>query len=590
MTDESIERKAATLTALACLFVIIALSINGVCARHPLPYGEGEQELVRIALLRGLGLFHPVAFLTRLLPIYHSFITPQLVLFLLLPSYFATIQTYGFLLVACTYIPLAYGCYKLCSSIKHREWAPTLFLFIAVNNYSFDLPNLFQLYMQAAAFSICFFASVCRAWSRGDMPGLKTCLLLSFIFWINPWVGFFTTLSFIVAHFFRALVIHAGNISNLQLKPKKIPLLYVIALPILTFLPYADSLKSGLMQDIFDVYSAAPFTNFNPYVDALYYPLCLSYFYNFEILSVLAVVLPLGIAALTPSHHRRDRIILSPPFPVGLSRTNLLSLGAINLSCLILFSLFQLSLFFQPLGVAPMIFTAPLVLLLVFPLLSCFYYPPKTLLVLACCWAVAVTSQARYGWDYNAFVAPKSYSIGRDITFRFPSSWGSVANATEMPAAQNIILSSFPSGTKIAVSSRALHLDCAPMDWYLNAPYLSAGLKPPFEVGQAFDSRDRLRQNVLVDAGALACNFESENQYTRAHLVGLPKWIEDHLIGTGAAKEFPWTNEDGISGIVFIFPDKFTVESFNQLTRPTKDDHELNHIKYQPPNEKPVHP
>jgi len=338
--------------------------------------------------------------------------------FFLLPHALAGFASYVALQNLTTFLMLAYAVFSISDVVGRKEWAPIALLLCAVNNVALSDFYSFFLDMQFLALGLLTLALQMKAWqSRDILFRVLSGFGLGALFFLKPANAliFFATCACSEVFHVGWLMFQSGGLQSRKIilelcKGWLFTLLVVVPIFCLALLCGGIETILQLIDHNEVNVDAAPVPS-DPLLRLLYFPLCLSAYYNVSLLIILLV-----LAAVF------DRYVV-PSFKSDVPSSFPLHLGVpIILSYLILGEAFSFGMQSKPLR--GLILMVPLLWFFLFWLWERRGYRVHLLGLMALTYALLLFGQKAFNifGSRAPFIEP-SYQLTASSWCQFPTAW-----------------------------------------------------------------------------------------------------------------------------------------------------------------------
>ncbi|MCE0482955.1 MAG: hypothetical protein LV479_01805 [Methylacidiphilales bacterium] len=499
---------------LLALFILVLLATGllisgGLLSDNAVPYGDGEHYALRALSLYGfLHTGQWMQFWNELTVPGQSLLPPHYLLFFLVPPSLASVAVYGIIQTFVTCALLAFGSYSLCRALDRPSWSPALFLLCLMQNVSLDAS-----YFYFADTPFLAVVTIALAWQISAWRDCHWCAsLLSGIgaalpFWIKPANALLFFVVFVLTEILRLLL----NKMARHMPPQFLPHLGFL---LLGFIPLvlAALLCGGLQSIVYLVNANETSGLFVTHLECtglfrlLYFPLCLTFFYQTELLLFIAFLVALiafwlkGSSAAPPSTP-------SSPFPEHLLLPSLIAFTAFGL--------------FFSFGITEkemrgLLMMLPVLWLGLFWALDRWKISPPILFAVAALYTFCAALQIFCGTFGGGFLNSGSYQLSDDWLSRFPPKH--IVNPNGASLTRNllaVIRQSVPGGGKIAVGTEQMFLTSESLTWMEQRDTALRGQSPLYHFNNFLTNQGKYSRPALLDARAILLILHPNFQYSQ---------------------------------------------------------------------------
>ena len=529
------------------------LVAGGWISNEQIPFGDGEHYTLRAFTLYGFLHSGQWAQFWQLLTVpRQSLAPPAYWLFFLLPGFAANLASYGFVISLTSYGFLAVAIWELCRSFDRKAWAPALYLLCAGQNVSLDFSYLY--FIDGSFFSACVLAMAwqVRAWRRQTWQASLLCGVgIGLLFWIKA-----ANAMLMVAIYFFAELAHLatawwmakgarfaapGTVSKgvkMSFFPRHFASLVVGFIPVV----FLALVVCGGYQSIFRLIEANENWRTNITVlqcegllRMLYFPLCLTFFYNAELM--LLIFLVIGMIAFcrnrradpAPGQPRREESP-APAFPT-------VCLAALAVAVFILGEIFSFAVGDKEMrGLLPIL---PVLWLGVFRLLEKMAVRPSWLLTAGAVYLICAASQVLLNTFDSPEISTEGYQLTGDWLSRFPGY--QVANPGPAHASASlarIIRQGMPHGGRVAVGTEQFGLTAESLTWTMQHEPALQGKHSPYEFDNFLNYEAKLSRTAMIGANGILVFVDVRLQYSEkvyAESINLVRysarnWLKNKLV------------------------------------------------------------
>jgi hypothetical protein len=477
-----LEKQSLPVTLLCALLAILFLWPQMVSATV-MPYTDGNAYVHRAFALYGFlhsgqwRSFWELFSLPR-----QSLLSPQELLFFLLPRAWAGLPSYGAIQLVCNNVLLALALWNLCRVFERREWAPAMFLLCACENYSFDYPYFFFLDLTFTAFGALVLSWQVDAWRRptpraGALAGIG----LGLLYWLKPANALLFTFTFVLSEIGLIAWNHFDRAKKEGAPPvlRRLGWLAVGLLPVVLAAVACGALQSILL--IIHNNELSPEWETHLAATGLfrlfYFPLCFAYFYN-----ALVLIFIVGAVALATAYFRRaagPSVEQPKAFPVR-------ALLILVFSYLVLGEIFSFVMLVKTMRF--LVGMLPVLWLFLFWLADRWRLRGGVLLAGAVAYVAVLADQVATNYFDSAPLSPDKYLLADNWYDYFPMAWSRYDAGPRIAAhLETVVRAELPEGGRVGVSTERVFLDGRSLSLLLNGAALLEGRPPLYSCVRLFN-------------------------------------------------------------------------------------------------------
>ena len=502
------------------LSLVIVLFSSGLVSRGLLtgdviPFGDGRGFAQRAVELHGLlhsGQLRE--FIVLLGSSTTVTIFPTYLLFLLLPTTLATALVYGLVNCVVWHLFSTFALFYILSLCNRRKLTPAACLLLFSNNYLLDQP--YYYYMDFPFMSVCLMALWLQARallspsrSRFLLAGLGCAL----VFFSKPGNGIIFCVLYMLS--WGLFFLYRLSRSSRETRRRVVLTdLSCIGWWALSFLPlFSLALWWGAAQRIIEQIVSNQFSSYyakasteSGILHALYFPLCLSFYYSLVCLAVLALIYMLWRVASPPSD--KD----SSPRVEPEAR----ALVAIYAICFLVVwgEIFSFIMTDKVIRSIPLMLTIFWLSVVVLP-------PPRYLSVrrftiLALTYFAMVHIQFAFGVVDKTNRVAENYDLAGDWINRLPAKHVDMQGGIDITRSLAQIISSMGvTQGKVAVGTEMLYWNSCSLNWLTQIADLREGRKPALSFVTAVDAHGAPIRDNLLGSNVLLLTLHPGIQYSR---------------------------------------------------------------------------
>lgn len=539
---------------LLTLVVTFALCSGGVVTENMMPVGDSEHYVLRGMTLYG---FLHTGQWTQFWDLFtvprQSLAPPYYWIFFLVPQSWASLTSYGIIQAATTYGLMAIGSWLLCRALDRAVWSPALFLLCASQNVSLNVSSFYYADVPFCAVGMIVLGWQVQAWREGSWRNsLLSGAGVGLMFWVKSPNALIFIVTYLLA---EAVWVVLSEVKRRRLKE---PLngrglarhaagvgvgFVPVALLALVCGGGQSIMKLIIANEVSDLYVTV--VQQTGLLRLFYFPLCLNYFYDVELLLLLGVV----AAVITVKRNwEKPEVLAEPaasPFP-----------GRLLLPLLIAYGLYGEFYSFGMQNKEP---RGLLILLPVFWLGlfgACERCRVRTGLVL-----ILAVIYVAYGYS-------QIFSDPSDLKGQVASTWSQLplprAVGSEGPQLSRYLLQvveqQIPEGGKIAVGSEQLYVTSESIDWMQAHQPALLGQKSRYDFENFLNVKGEYNRSLLLGARGILIYVHPGVQYSQPVYqvsVGLVQYgVQQWMAQQHVARMFSiQANPTEILGYLIVFTD-----------------------------------
>jgi uncharacterized protein (DUF697 family) len=559
-------RPLACLTVLAVVATLVITS-GGIASLDAMPFGDGEHYILRALAL--YGFLHSGAwtsFWNELNLPSQSLLPPGYLAFFLVPSSLATVPVYGVLQTLVSCLLLGIGAYALCTALERPAWSVPLFLLCTAQNMTLHASYFYFVDTPFMAMAMLSFALQLRAWRK---PGATSSLLaglgVSLPFWTKPANALVFLGLFVLA---ELLYLTLRHLRAREAWAALLPGFIRHGLLVLAgFLPlFLGAMACGGFQSIVYLIAANGVSSlFVTKVTStglyrlLYFPLCLTFFYNAVIFALIfSITLIIGWT-------RRPQKPASPvPFAVN-------ALLAQVLACVIFGLYFSFGMMDKELRA--LVIVLPVLWLGALRLIECRGIAPRFVTVGALIYATCASLQVTSGIFGDPDMPYSNADPFESETWlnQFPTRHLINEPGIHMTRGLNNIIHRYvPDGGVIAIGTEMMFVTAESLNWVEQQEDALAGKTSPYQYNNFISNTGELSRPALRNARVILLIVSPKLQYSRevalATVAMARLTCEDWDTKQQIAKVAPLRDgNNDVMGLLVILKEPLTDAQFDQL-------------------------
>lgn len=548
------------------LIITCLLSSYGVVGPDAMPFGDGQRYAIRAFTLYGYlhsgqwSQFWNLFTLNKtsvLAPLHYWF-------FFLLPQGWAGSTAYGAILGLTNYLVLAFGTWAMCQALDRKEWAPLLFLLLASQNISLDFTYYYFCDVPFFALGTVAFAAQLRAWQKNNISAsILSGVLAALLFLVKPANAAIFAITYALAEAvhvgINAWQAHKGRSNGILSGQGFRQHLVGIALGFFSILFLAVSF--GAMQTIMRLIDANEISNLFPiHLDCtgvmrlLYFPLCLTYFYNATLM--LVVVIIIASFTLFLCYRRRGHRLVEKLQAFPLDR-----LLPLLVAYLILGEYYSFGM--DTKTMRSLLLVLPSLWLLVFWMVERFRVRLAIFSLGILFYVLCAYSQVFFQSFPCKVTYAENYQLTDDWLTRFPPPiYVNKGGVICTRGLLNYVHYAVPTGGNIAVGSDQIYWNSDSLDWFENSGLLLQGKTPIYNFNTFLRSDGCYERQALIGAKGMLLYTDPSVRYSNAVyrvtqylvLYGEKQWSDrDHVISILPLVAKTQNGYNEIMGYVFVF-------------------------------------
>jgi hypothetical protein len=584
---ETLERwlreRSLVISLLLALAVIYGLSTNGVVSEEVMPFGDSEYYVLRGMTLYGdlhsgqWSHFWDVFTLPRqsLAPLHYW-------LFFLLPQGWAGMTSYGVIQVVTTYGLLALGVRALCRALDRAEWSPAVFLLCASQNISLDESYFYFADVPFLALGTVALAWQVRAWRDGTWRNsLLSGAGAGLMFWVKAPNAILFTGTYLLAEIvwivltWREMKRDVGDDAAGVFAWRKNRVRHVAAVTA-GFIPVTLlALACGGFQSIIKLVDTNEVSGLftttlecTGLLRALYFPLCLTFFYHAVAMALIFTAM--GLVAWQLNR----RAVASSPGPS-------LSSGARFPAFLLLPLLaayFTLGEFFsfgmEYKSMRFLLMVLPVFWLAIFWALERGRVRPGLIFMAVAAYAVCGYSQILFNAFGSRYVSAESYQLKDDWLSRLPPWHADGSSGIGMTnRLVTMIRQALPEGGKVAIGTEQIYLTSESLAWASQHDTALHGRPGTYEFDNFLANDGRYCRSSLLHARGILVFVHPSLQYSReveAASIALIQFCAGSWRKEGLVRMIPLQTSSGeLLGCLVVAKEPFTDAQITELIAAT---------------------